>query len=150
MFNHILVPLDESPYSERALAYAEEMVKASGGELSLLVVVAGVPAEVDSDPVARRQAERPERAERYLQEQAEKLKGRGFTSVTTEVRFGDTADCIVDAAQEKNVDVIAMSTHGLGNTGRYALGSVALKVLMTAPCPVFMTRIQEAWEGPVQ
>jgi hypothetical protein len=50
-----------------------------------------------------------------------------------------------------------MSTQGLGADDRYGLGSVALQVLMTAHCPVFMTRInrpepprtlaEERWQG---
>jgi len=150
LFTHILVPLDESPYAERALRYAEDMTKQGGGQLSLLVVVHEPPhpsGASQADPVSRRQEERPARAERYLQQQAEALRARGV-SVNTEVRFGDAADSIIDAATEHGADLIAMSTHGLGNSGRYALGSVALKVLMAAPCPVFMVRIQEAWRAP--
>lgn len=149
MFQHILVPLDESAYSERALKHAEELAAASGGQVSLLVVVPrphateGAPEHLDA--VRRLQAERPQRAEQYLKERAADVKSRGLATVNTEVRVGETADCIADAARERGVDLIAMSTHGLGATGRYALGSVALKVLMTAPCPVLMVRIQEAW-----
>lgn len=102
-----------------------------------------------ADPITQLQVTRPARAERYLAEQMSRLRASGLTSVDAEVRYGDTATCIVDAAREAGSDLIAMSTHGLGASGRYALGSVAFKVLMTAPCPVFMVRIQEAWSGPV-
>jgi nucleotide-binding universal stress UspA family protein len=150
VFTHILVPLDESPYSERALSYATDLAKQGGGEVSLLVVVHEPPHPAgvsESDPVSRRQEERPARAERYLEQKAEQLRSAGV-SVDTELRFGDAANSIIDAATEKGADLIAMSTHGLGASGRYALGSVALKVLMAAPCPVFMVRIQGAWKGP--
>ncbi|MSQ35700.1 MAG: universal stress protein [Dehalococcoidia bacterium] len=128
------------------------MAKVGGGKVSLLVVVPRphVPASTDQqhlDAVSRLQAERPQRAEQYLQERVRELRARGLASVETMVRTGETADCITDVTREQGVDLIAMSTHGLGASGRYALGSVALKVLMTAPCPVFMARIQEAWSS---
>lgn len=145
MFQRILVPLDESKYSEQALAHAEDMAKRDGGHVSL-VVVAPPHAAADSDPIHHVQAERPHRAQVYLQQQADALRARGLADVSTEVLVGDVADCITDAAISQHADLIAMSTHGLGNTGRYALGSVALKVLMTAPCPVLMVRIQKAWD----
>jgi len=147
LFQHVLVPLDESAYSERALSYAEDLVKAGGGQLTLIVVVPESHPDPSASPdaVHRIQAERPHRAAVYLQQRLDELRTRGLTAVHTEVRSGDTADSIVDKAHEAGIDLIAMSTHGLGASGRYALGSVALKVLMTAPCPVFMVRIQEAW-----
>lgn len=154
MFKAILVPLDESAYAERALRYAEDLSRLDGSRLRLLVVS---PREYDpnsaeshsADPVTRLQSTRPARAERYLAEQTERLREGGLDAVDAEVRYGETATCIVDAARDSGSELIVMSTHGLGASGRYALGSVAFKVLMTAPCPVFMVRIQEAWPGPV-
>jgi nucleotide-binding universal stress UspA family protein len=148
VFQHILVPLDESAYAERAIEYARKLAGESG-RLTLLVVVPpphSTHGDVEHDAVARVQSQRPQRAEQYLRERADVLRAGGVAHVNTEVRFGETADSITDVAREQEADLIAMSTHGLGTSGRYALGSVALKVLMTAPCPVFMVRIQEAWK----
>ena len=145
MFQNILVPLDESKYAERALAQAAELAKESGGTLRLVVVVPDHPHATD-ERIREIQAERPQRAAAYLEEREAELRSGGLGNVTSEVRAGETADAITDAATEHGVDLIAMSTHGLGNTGRYAMGSVALKVLMTAPCPVLMVRIQDAWD----
>ncbi len=146
MFTRILVPLDESRYSERALAYAQGILDPDQGKLTLLTIVHAPPAGSVTDPISRLQAERPQRARQYLDEQAEALRGRGVNVAAEMIEGGDTAERIIERATEGNADVIVMSTHGLGASGRYALGSVALKVLMTAPCPVFMIRIQEAWE----
>ncbi len=48
---------------------------------------------------------------------------------------------IVQYAREHDIDLVVMSTHGIGAKGGYAMGSVALKVLQTAPCPVLLRRI---------
>ncbi|HRC62110.1 MAG TPA: universal stress protein [Dehalococcoidia bacterium] len=146
MFARVLVPLDESPHAERALSYAQSILNQHGGQLTLLTVVHTPPAANPSDPIARLQAERPERARQYLLERAEVLRGAGLNVETKVIEGGDTAEHIVELATTEQSEVIVMSTHGLGASGRYALGSVALKVLMTAPCPVFMARIQEAWD----
>lgn len=146
MFARVLVPLDESSYSERALTYAQSILEPGQGTMTLLTVVHAPPAGDSTDPIARLQAERPERARRYLDQQAEALRARGVKVEAEVIESGDTAERIVERATEGNSEVVVMSTHGLGASGRYALGSVALKVLMTAPCPVFMIRTQEAWE----
>lgn len=146
MFTRVLVPLDESPYAERALGYAQRMLDPKEGALTLITVVHAPPAGAADDPIARLQAQRPERARQYLLERAEALRGSGVTVDAKVIEGGDTAEHIVEQATAGNAEAIVMSTHGLGASGQYALGSVALKVLMTAPCPVFMARIQEAWE----
>jgi nucleotide-binding universal stress UspA family protein len=142
MFQNIVVPLDESAYSERALAHAEELSKLTGAAISLVTVCTHVgPAEVPEvkqlDDIAMR------RAQLYLDKRAAAVRGDGVADVRTEARFGEPADVIATYARDEGADLIVMSTHGLGASRRYALGSVAMKVLTTAPCPVFMVRIRE-------
>ncbi len=142
MFRQILVPLDGSEYSERALGYATDLAKATGAAVRLLAVV--LRPEVPGEPrVERLDEQSRERAERYLDAHAARVRANGVAAVTTEVRLGEAASAIADTAGERSADLVVMSTHGLGARGRYALGSVAMKVLMSAPCPVFMVRIPE-------
>jgi nucleotide-binding universal stress UspA family protein len=140
MFNQILVPLDGSEYGERALAYAREVAQIAGARVSLLSVIVTATSPVMPE-VLEPEGERGRRWLAYLDEQAQGLRDEGVESVTTYVRFGEPARMITDLAREEQADLIVMSTEGLGADGRYALGSIALKVLMTAPCPVFMVRI---------
>jgi nucleotide-binding universal stress UspA family protein len=53
------------------------------------------------------------------------------------------ASAIVDYAAENAIDVIVMGTHGRGRVGRWLLGSVADRVVRTAPCPVLVVRHPE-------
>jgi nucleotide-binding universal stress UspA family protein len=140
MFTQILVPLDGSAYGERALQYARDLATIAGAHVSLLSVVVAVDSPVVPAP------EQPEEHRgrawlAYLDEKAEALREAGVAEVATYVRFGEPARLITELAREQTADLIVMSTEGLGADGRYALGSVALKVLMTASCPVFMVRI---------
>jgi nucleotide-binding universal stress UspA family protein len=61
--------------------------------------------------------------------------------VATELRAGVPSRVIVEAARELEVDLLAMCTQGVGAETEQGLGSVASKVLMSAPCPLFMVRI---------
>jgi nucleotide-binding universal stress UspA family protein len=142
MFQNIVVPLDESAYSERALSHAEELSRLTGAAISLVTVCthlgpSDVPEVKKLDDIAMR------RAELYLQKRIEAVRAAGIADVRAEARFGEPADVIATYARDAGADLIVMSTHGMGAARRYALGSVAMKVLTTAPCPVFMVRIPE-------
>jgi nucleotide-binding universal stress UspA family protein len=141
MFKHVLIPLDGSEYALRALQSGEGIAKLSGARLTLLSVLLRSEAAG-----ALHVGKLDERSEEHLQGEldalVERVKHRtGLDEVDATVLFGQPAHQITEYANENDVDLIAMSTHGLGATGHYALGSVALKVLMTAKCPVFMVRI---------
>ena len=58
----------------------------------------------------------------------------------THVRYGHDAEQILDHAAQKDVDLIAMTTHGRSGVKRFLLGSVAEKVLRHSPKPIFLVR----------
>ena len=142
MFGRILVPLDGSEYGERALPYATDFARLAATQVFLLSVVPTATAPM-LEPSSESDEDRARPWKKYLDGHAEALRAAGIEDVVAEVRFGPPARVIIEAARDEEVDLIIMSTHGLGASGRYALGSIALKVLMTAPCPVFMVRIAE-------
>ena len=138
MFKHILIPLDGSAYGERVLSYAPDLAGLADARVTLISVV---PAEGPTSERAHVATEM-ERARAYLEQHASELKAAGIEGVVeTDVRSGRTTQVIPEAARELAVDLIAMCTQGLGAESDEGLGSVASKVLMSAPCPVFMVRI---------
>jgi nucleotide-binding universal stress UspA family protein len=60
--------------------------------------------------------------------------------VESHVRYGDEAGEILDHAAQKDIDLIAMSTHGRSGVKRWLLGSVAEKLLSHATKPIFLVR----------
>jgi nucleotide-binding universal stress UspA family protein len=58
-------------------------------------------------------------------------------------QFGHPANEIGRYAKEQNVDLIVMGTHGRGMVAHLLLGSVAERVVRTAPCPVLTVRQRE-------
>ncbi|MCH7553443.1 MAG: universal stress protein [Chloroflexi bacterium] len=140
MITHMLVPLDGSDYSEQALEYATGLAKDEGSRVTLLTVIIRYNRslhQVEKLDEASRQL-----AMEYLEPLRDRLSQAGIRAEATVV-FGAPADAIARAATEAGADLVIMSTHGAGSTGRYALGSIAVKVLQVAPCPVTMIRIQE-------
>ncbi|MGE0228272.1 MAG: universal stress protein [Dehalococcoidia bacterium] len=138
MFNEILITLDGSEHSELALRYGGELARMSGGRVTLLMVIPATDVTDRNLPDQLR-----ERTLAYLEERAQTLRAGAIPKVGTMVRGGPPAQGIIEQAREQRVDVIVMSTLGLGADERYMLGSVALDVLMGAPCPVLMVRINK-------
>jgi nucleotide-binding universal stress UspA family protein len=139
MYDRILVAMDYSEMSERALQAARELALLSKGEVWLLhlrereiVAAAGMlpPLETYSE------------AEKALETMVETLIQAGVKA-HGEVRdtlFGHTAADIVHDAREHDVDVIVMGSRGLTDLAGLVLGSTAHKVIHLADRPVLVVR----------
>ena len=148
----VLVPLDGSPLAEQALPYAQALL-APGAELTLLEVVE------ESEPIhgmSGRLLVPVEDVQRMLERQAhddlEKARstlGSESLPVQLAVTRGDPAEEILRVAGERQVDLIAMTTHGRGALGRWIFGSVANRVARSSPVPVLLVRPGEREPGPV-
>ncbi len=75
----------------------------------------------------------------YLEKIKKQLEAKGL-KVDTHVRYGQDAEEILDHASQKDVDLIAMTTHGRSGIKRFLLGSVAEKILRHSAKPVFLVR----------
>jgi nucleotide-binding universal stress UspA family protein len=75
----------------------------------------------------------------YINAQAERLCNAGY-SVTSHVLDGDAAGCILGLAETVHAELIAMTTHGRSGFVRWALGSVAERVIQGADIPVLLVR----------
>lgn len=135
----LLVPVDFSDSSLRALRYAVDLAKNAGGSFKILHVV---PADYGWLEIGR---EEYRDLDKSLQKQAaEELRALadanvpGNMSPDLEVRIGRPAEEIVAAAREAKSDLIVLSTHGRTGLDRYLLGSVAERVARLAPCPIYL------------
>jgi nucleotide-binding universal stress UspA family protein len=123
MYSQILVSLDGSENSERALPHAQELAQASGATLHLIQVVSRseelnmargggydfLAAEYSQDLALEFIAARINRAGEYLKEAAMRLESGGIKTETA-VREGAAAENIVQYAQENGIDLIIMGT----------------------------------------
>ncbi len=88
-------------------------------------------------------------AQRFADEAVARLREAGRTAAT-EVREGDAATEIIQAAQAVSADLIVIGTHGRTGLARLTLGSVASNVTRHAPCSVLVVRNPGATEAVLQ
>lgn len=141
MFTHILVPLDGSEYSERAVDPAHSLAEKYGAKLTLLTVMLRFPGSRLHIPTLDQGSEA--RGRQYLEEVRATKLGATSVPVETAVQLGTPAESIAEFAIHAQVDLIVMSTHGTTGTGhgRHTLGSTAWKILQDAPCPVLLIAV---------
>ena len=145
MFKKILLPLDGSAMSERAIDAAEEMAKGSGAEVLLLKVVPsplGKAPEAGQAEESKAFTESVNRSKAYLEKFAARL---GKISVRSRILIpsGEPYAEILAAAHKEDVDCIVMSTHGGTALARVLLGSTAEKVVYTTKRPVLLIKPKE-------
>jgi nucleotide-binding universal stress UspA family protein/cytochrome c5 len=138
----ILVPLDFSANSTRALDYACRLAVKFGASIHLVHVceVPGmITASMDAYAIAYTNWSQRlgEEAELQLHREAARISD---LTITTEVLFGHPATSIIDAAIANRTDLIVMGTHGHGVVMHMVMGNVAERVVRGAPCPVMTVR----------
>lgn len=127
----ILVPHDFSETSARSLSYATALARSFAAELVFL--------HVDSRTDAEAGAEASAAAGKHLLTMLTPAD-RAAVRAEVHVRAGAPDAEIVRFAAEHDIDLIVMGTHGRGFVGHMVMGSVAEKVVRTAPCPVLTVR----------
>ena len=153
MFNRVLVPLDGSRYSARALPYALEIAKRFSSEVMLLQVIHPAPVNIPTvagDAMINTQAieavERSAQAQdrrdvakagRYLRTRTEKMQG---IRSSFHVELGEPAETIIKFSRKEAVDLVVMTTSGKSGLKRAFLGSVADKVIREPGIPVLAVR----------
>lgn len=139
----ILVPLDGSDRAEQVLPPAVSIARALDTEIVLFrVPIAHVSGSYASDwyvPLEWTFESANHIAEEYLSRVADDLQAQGVR-VTSATRMGDVAGAILEYAEGKQIDLIAMCTHGRTGLARWALGSVADRVLRARSTPLLLVR----------
>jgi nucleotide-binding universal stress UspA family protein len=140
----ILVATDFSEPSEVAVRYGRALTDAFGATLHILHVVPdamALPWAAMADGLAMADVQR--QWEREAHERLHELvpeAEHGSMRLQVVTRAGDPVRQITQYAAEKAVDLIVMGTHGRGPVAHMLMGSVAERVVRTAPCPVLTVR----------
>ncbi|MEY7847783.1 universal stress protein [Natrarchaeobius sp. A-rgal3] len=147
MSRTLLVPIDDSPMSWRALEHAFETDDAR--VVALHVVDPWDPGysvatdvDVRTEPPHGSDAwyERADAEENRVFERAREIADGYDAELETDHRSGDPAREIVDYVEENDVDHVVMGSHGRTGPTRLLLGSVAELVVRRAPVPVTVVR----------
>jgi len=142
MFERILVPLDGSELSERALPYAEELGTRLGSEIILITV--GTLDETMEHPERRVYLSK---TVANMEQGIKKSAARAAVKVKVPSSVVSSPDHILrpaheflDYADKENIDLIIMGTHGRTGITRWMLGSTANKVVQAFKCPILLIR----------
>jgi len=155
LFKKILVPLDGSEHSLRALEIAVQIAKGFDGKITLINVYSvnvqpifmpepttlttpGVPILTPADfskvvEVARRNAGS------ILTDGERRVEAEGV-KVEKLLREGHTVEEILKTARESRFDLIVIGARGVSKIREMLLGSVSDGVIRNAPCPVLVTK----------
>jgi nucleotide-binding universal stress UspA family protein len=135
LYARILVPVEGKPTDELLLRHVRELAAVHQAEVILLRVAHYHTRDERTHEV--------EDGEAALTWAASQLEGGGFP-VRRELSHGEPADAILAAAQEYDVDLIAMAMHGRGWLPRLMFGSIAESVRHRTPVPLLLVRGREA------
>jgi len=127
----ILFPVDFSERCDAVVPTAEAFARKFGSELTFMHVKN--PVQLEGAPVGTH----------AIEAFASRAEFRGLEARTATMT-GDPATEIVKFAHDQKMDLILMPTHGYGPFRRFLLGSVTLKVLHDAWCPVWTSAHTEA------
>ncbi|MFB6123694.1 MAG: universal stress protein [Haloferacaceae archaeon] len=138
MIPRVLVPIDGSPQSEKALQFAAE--EWPDADVLLLHVIDPVEAGYSPSVLPGGSEEWYEQAKATAEKlfsQAREATGR---DAETRVEVGRPPQTIVDVAEEADVDHVVIGSHGRTGVSRVLLGSVAEHVVRRSPAPVTVVR----------
>ena len=141
MYQRILIPTDGSSYSETAIPQGLELAKKLALPVVFLYVLdetvspiitsTGVPI---SQEFVNEFEERIQQLGREALERAQALAKEAGIAAESKLAEGNPAPAIL--AEAKPDDLIVMGTHGRNSLAAFVLGSVTMRVLHEAPCPV--------------
>lgn len=145
MYKHILIPTDGSHLStgavEKALVFAKEI----GARATILTVTE--PFRVFSATIEQLELTRKEydqhckqMAERILADASGRARTIGTECGTRQLSSDEPASAIIETAEERGCDLIAMASHGRKGLAALLVGSVTIKVLAHSKTPVLVYR----------
>jgi len=137
-FSKILVPLDGSKYSEKALLRAIELVNAFDSEIILLYVVEKIHPVNFLDRNEYLKILRTF-GSKVLQKAEQKLHKKGITAKIL-LREGHIVSEIEKTVQKEKCTLLVVGNKGLGSFTRFLLGSVSNKLAQSSSCTLLIVK----------
>ncbi len=136
----ILVPIDGSDHSARALETAVQMAEKFGGKITLIHVVSPQWGPfIDEASLAAAGKAIYKAGERLLAETEKKIKAKGI-KVEEMLKTGHVVGEITKASKEGKFDLIVIGARGVGVVAEMLLGSVSHGVIKYSNIPVLVVR----------
>lgn len=141
MFQKILVAVDGSEMSEKALDAGLHLAKEQKAEVTLAHVERNItiPVGLEGTTVDNIYDSIQKEGEKILNDSKAKAEAEGVQAQTVYLK-GDPAIQIVQLAEKENHQLIVIGSRGLGNLKEMMLGSVSHKVSQMSHCPVLIVK----------
>ena len=138
MYQHILIPLENSATDQAILDHVKPLVRLTGAKVLLLHVADGWVAR-NFNQLKLAESEEMRNDREYLEKVADGLRAEGF-SVAMELALGDPPSEIIKAAERGRCDLIAMAGHGHKLFGDIFFGSTITEVRHQTSIPILVVR----------
>jgi nucleotide-binding universal stress UspA family protein len=138
MYSRILVAVENSPADRTILAHVRSLAAITGAELLLVHVADGFAARHFKD-LGLRESEEIRGDRQYLENLASELAAQSIVT-STELAMGDPATELIRLSRERNVDLIAMATHGHRLLNDLVRGTTVNRVRHEVKIPVLLLR----------
>ena len=143
-YKKIVVPIDGSGWSERAVPHAVDLARISQGEIILLHVFKPPLHEYQDTLALAGEDEQINRIRDDIKQRLKalrsQLRGEGVECRVQVIEAVGIASQICDYVNDEGADLIVMSTHGRSGISRFVFGSVAHKVMQEVDVPVLLIR----------
>ncbi len=140
----ILVPVDGSEYSMKALNVAKDFAKTKGAKICLINVVPvieGIDLEISASEKDKLKEGMVKRADYIVQQACGALATEDVIAICREITASTSVtDAIIDFAEKEKVDLIIIGSRGLSPSSRFRMGSVASKVVRHSSCSVYVVK----------
>lgn len=140
MYKRILVALENSPADETILAHIKPLAHMTGAGLLLVHVADGWVAR-NFNQLQLAESEEMKQDRVYLEKRSRELTREGF-SCEAVLALGEPSDEIIKLAREKDVNLIAMTTHGHRLISDILYGATADKVRHEVDVPVLLLKVK--------
>lgn len=141
MFSKVLVPIDGSDNSFRALDAALLLSEKLGAKVTAIHVMEDIPVlHIQSEKLLRQLLDSYKKESQKILLKCSEISARRGLSIDTKLLQGNAGSIILDFCEKEKYDTIVMGSRGMGKFKELVLGSVSNKVIHHSSCPVMIIR----------
>lgn len=141
MFTNILVPVDGSDNSYRALDAALVLSEKLGSNITVIHVMEEIPiTHIGSEKLLKELLEAYKKENQDILSKCSEIASQKGLTINTFLLQGNPASVILDFSKKEKFDIVIMGSRGLGKFKELILGSVSSKIVHHSPCAVLLIR----------
>ncbi|MDW0272861.1 MAG: universal stress protein [Nitrososphaeraceae archaeon] len=141
MFTKILVPVDGSDNSYKALEAALVLSEKLGSNISVLNVMEQVPiTHIESEKLLSELLEAYKKENQEMLSKCSDIASQKGITIKTVLLQGNPAPVILDYSKKENFDLVIMGSRGMGKFKELILGSVSSKIVHHSPCAIMIIK----------